>query len=170
MADAKISALPAAAGANDTDELPANQAGTTRKVTRAQVVSGLAPSDATYITQTASSGLSAEQALGSLASGLVKNTTTTGVLSIATEGTDYYQPGGTAVALTDLAANSITINGNAVTLGDSVTLTLASSDFANQGTTTMVLHGNGAGNPSFAAVDLANDVTGNLGVSHLNSG
>jgi hypothetical protein len=50
---------------------------------------GAAPSDATYIVQTASSGLSAEQALGSLATGLVKNTTTTGVLSIAVAGTDY---------------------------------------------------------------------------------
>lgn len=33
MADVKISALPAATAANNTDEYPANQAGTTRKVT-----------------------------------------------------------------------------------------------------------------------------------------
>ena len=32
MADVKISALPAAASANLTDELQANQAGTTRKL------------------------------------------------------------------------------------------------------------------------------------------
>jgi hypothetical protein len=57
---------------------------------------GAAPSDATYIVQTASSGLSAEQALGSLATGLVKNTTTTGVLSIAVAGTDYLAPGDAA--------------------------------------------------------------------------
>ncbi len=38
------------------------------------------------------------------------------------------------------------------------------------GTTTTLLHGNAAGAPTFAAVDLAADVTGNLGVSHLNSG
>lgn len=38
------------------------------------------------------------------------------------------------------------------------------------GTTTTVLHGNAAGAPTFAAVALATDVTGNLGVSHLNSG
>ena len=36
-ADVKISALPAASVANDTDELPANQSGTTNKVTAAQL-------------------------------------------------------------------------------------------------------------------------------------
>ncbi len=51
-----------------------------------------APTDATYIVQTASSGLSAEQALGALATGMLKNTTTTGVLSIGTAGTDYTSP------------------------------------------------------------------------------
>lgn len=50
----------------------------------ATAISGLAPSNATYITQTANGTLSAEQALGSLATGILKNTTTTGVLSIAT--------------------------------------------------------------------------------------
>lgn len=47
-------------------------------------VGGGAPTDATYITQTANGSLSAEQALASLASGVVKNTTGTGVLSVAT--------------------------------------------------------------------------------------
>ena len=50
---------------------------------------GGAPTTATYITQTADAGLSAEQALSSLATGIVKNTTGTGVLSIAVAGTDY---------------------------------------------------------------------------------
>lgn len=49
-------------------------------------------------------------------------------------------------------------------------ITLASADFVNQGTATTVLHGNASGNPSWAAVSLSADVTGNLGVSHLNSG
>lgn len=48
-----------------------------------------APDNAKYIVQQASSALSAEQALGALATGLLKNTTTTGVLSIAVAGTDY---------------------------------------------------------------------------------
>jgi hypothetical protein len=48
-----------------------------------------APTDATYIVQTANGTLSAEQAMGALATGIVKNTTTTGVQSIAVAGTDY---------------------------------------------------------------------------------
>jgi len=47
-------------------------------------IAGKAPANATYITQTANSDLSAEQALGALGTGILKNTTTTGVLSIAT--------------------------------------------------------------------------------------
>ena len=50
---------------------------------------GAAPLAAKYIVQTANSELSAEQALGALATGILKNTTTTGVLSIAASGTDY---------------------------------------------------------------------------------
>lgn len=46
----------------------------------------------------------------------------------------------------------------------------ASQVLGSLGTTTTVLHGNAAGAPTFGAVDLANDVTGNLGVSNLNSG
>jgi hypothetical protein len=38
----KISELPAASQANDSDELEANQGGTSRKLTRAQIVAGLA--------------------------------------------------------------------------------------------------------------------------------
>lgn len=52
-----------------------------------------APADATFITSTASSGLSAEFALGSLGTGLLKNTTTTGIPTIAAAGTDYVAPG-----------------------------------------------------------------------------
>jgi len=50
---------------------------------------GGAPTNATYLVQTADGTLSNEQAMGSLATGLVKNTTTTGVQLIATLGKDY---------------------------------------------------------------------------------
>lgn len=58
-----------------------------------------APTDATYVTQTSNSTLSAEQALGSLATGILKNTTTTGVLSIAAAGTDYLDPAAIGVTV-----------------------------------------------------------------------
>lgn len=51
-----------------------------------------APSNATYITQTANGTLTNEQALSALATGILKNTITTGVLSIASAGTDYENP------------------------------------------------------------------------------
>ncbi len=46
-----------------------------------------APTDATYLTQTASAGLSAEQALSSLSDGLLKHAA--GVVARAVPGTDY---------------------------------------------------------------------------------
>lgn len=48
-----------------------------------------APAGATYITQTADAGLSSEQALSSLTTGVVKVTNGTGVLSTAVANTDY---------------------------------------------------------------------------------
>jgi hypothetical protein len=48
-----------------------------------------APTDATYIMQTANASTSAEQALSSLSTGLMKVTNGTGVISTAAAGTDY---------------------------------------------------------------------------------
>jgi hypothetical protein len=50
------------------------------------------PADAGYWVKTAHAGLSNEFAMGSLATGLVKNTTTTGVPTIGIAGTDYQAP------------------------------------------------------------------------------
>jgi hypothetical protein len=47
---------------------------------------------------------------------------------------------------------------------------LASADFANQGTTVQVLHGNAAGNPSWGPVTLTTDVTGTLPVGNGGTG
>lgn len=44
---------------------------------------------------------------------------------------------------------------NSKALSSNITLGLASSDFANQGTTTTILHGNAGGNPSFAQIAIA---------------
>lgn len=76
-----------------------------------------APTSATYITQTANGTLSNEQALGSLATGIVKNTTTTGVLSIAASGTDYVAPAGNVATATALAANGSNCSSGSAPLG-----------------------------------------------------
>jgi hypothetical protein len=51
-----------------------------------------APTTVPFITTVADGGVSAEFALGSLATGLLKNTTTTGIPTIAVVGTDYLSP------------------------------------------------------------------------------
>jgi hypothetical protein len=68
---------------------------------------GGAPTTATYITQTPDASLSNEQALSLLATGILKSTTTTGVLSIATAGTDYQSPLTFSTGLT-LATSTVT--------------------------------------------------------------
>lgn len=51
-----------------------------------------------------------------------------------------------------------------------ITLTGASIGMVNQGTTTTVLHGNASGNPTFGAVSLTADVSGDLPLSNLAQG
>lgn len=51
-----------------------------------------------------------------------------------------------------------TVNGKA--LSSNITLDLASADFANQGTTSTVLHGNASGNPTFGQVAIGTEVSG----------
>lgn len=55
-------------------------------------------------------------------------------------------------------------------VGTCTTDTLAGAQHANQGTTTTVLHGNAAGNPSWGAVSLTADITGTLGVGNGGTG
>lgn len=77
--------------------------------TIADIVAGVgaAPLSATYITQTANGTLTNEFALSSLATGLLKNTTGTGVPTIAAAGTDYLTPTGNGSGLTNLNANNL---------------------------------------------------------------
>lgn len=67
---------------------------------------------------------------------------------------------------TSLTNSSIMLNGSAVALGGTRTLSLASPDFANQGTATTTLHGNATGSPSFSAISLGTDITGILAASN----
>lgn len=79
----------------------------TYKIITTSGSTSFAPTNATYITQTANSTLTNEQALSALATGIVKNTTTTGVLSIAIAGTDYQAPATTfaGYGISDTSAN-----------------------------------------------------------------
>lgn len=162
-ADIKISALPDGGTIGATDQIPVNQGGTTKRV----VVGTLAPTSATYITQTANSSLSAEQALGALATGILKSTTSTGVLSIAAQGTDYYAPGGTDVAVADGGTGASTLTGLVQGNGTSAFTVVTNSTTVGQ-----VLRVTGSNAYGWGATDLADTdaITGNLPVANLNSG
>lgn len=119
--------LPTCSG---TDKLTFN--GTTIACATDQTGGGGAPIAATYITQTPDATLTGEQALSALGTGILKNTTGTGVLSIAAAGTDY------------VAATS----GSAIQKANgSGGLTAASSgtDYAPATNGSSILKGNGAG-------------------------
>lgn len=127
---------------------------------------GGAPSDAKYITQTANGDLSAEQALSALSTGIVKNTTGTGVLSIAAAGTDYISPSNTAT--TSTAGISELATAAEITTGTDNTRTitplgLAGSDIGKRGQPVMVLDvtencttGDGAGDVAIRIPSLFN--------------
>jgi hypothetical protein len=116
-------------------------------------------------------------------SGSVANPTTTPAITLTTTITGLLKGNGTAisaaVAGTDYLAPNASITGGTntkitydskglVTAGTAAAL--ASSDFANQGSTTTLLHGNASGNPSWGQVNLASDVTGTLPAANGGTG
>lgn len=99
-----------------------------------------------YWTRIAEAGLSGETAMGALGTGLIINTTTTGVPTIYA-----------GQACTNQFVTATSASGALTCTTD----TLASAQHANQGTTTTLLHGNASGNPSFGAVVSADlNITG----------
>ena len=85
-------------------------------------------------------------------------------------------PSWTAIVSADLNLTTTTCTNqfvsalSAAAAGTCTTSTLAGAQHANQGTTTTVLHGNGAGNPSWAAVSLTADVSGILPTANGGTG
>jgi hypothetical protein len=77
---------------------------------------------------------------------------------------------GTPTVCTNQAVTGFTLNADAAPTSTCTTFTLASAQFANQGTTTTLLHGNGAGNPSWAAASLTADVSGILPTANGGTG
>ncbi len=107
---------------------------------------GGAPTDATYITQTANGSLSNEQAMGSLGTGLVINTTTTGVQSIYAGATCTNQ---FVRVLSASGAATCASVANADLAGS-----IALSKLATQAATTVVMNNTG-GAAAPTAVDMA---------------
>jgi len=86
----------------------------------------------------------------------------TGTQATETDGELTYNPNSSTLTATNFVG--------ALTGSASGNDTLASADFANQGTTTTVLHGNAAGNPSWAAISeadlsLSDNSTANVSTS-----
>src|SRR3990167_8682495 len=83
-------------------------------------------------------------------------------LTVGTSGGITYFSSTTAMGSSGvLTANRIVLGGGAA---------VAPTVLGSLGTTTTLLHGNASGAPTFAAVSLSADVSGNLPVANLNSG
>lgn len=100
-----------------------------------------APADIPVITKTASGSLSNEFALGSLATGILKNTTTTGVPTIAVAETDYSNPLTFAARLSRVS-NTVDLAASGVSAGNCTNCDLTIDQY---GRVTAKANGSGGG-------------------------
>lgn len=92
------------------------------------------------------------------------------VPKLPNDASKYYDGTGAYSTPSGSGTGTVTHTGGALT-ANRVVIGAGADDIGvlgSAGTATTLLHGGSP--PSFGAVDLANDVSGNLGVSHLNSG
>jgi hypothetical protein len=125
---------------------------------------------------TADAGLSAAQFLGALGTGLVKNTTTTGVLSIATAGTDYVTPTGSSAGLSQATVGAFGVvkpDGTSITIASGVISATTSggtvTHTAGSLTASKCVIGNGTADITVDA-NCSLDGSGNLTVNSVTSG
>ena len=119
-------------GTNTGDQTSVSgNAGTATKLQNARTIAGtsfdgsanISLANKFIVQGTTDSGLSSAQFLGALGTGIVKNTTSTGVLSIATAGTDYAPATISLIGATNVAAvlatagTSVTFTASEVTVG-----------------------------------------------------
>jgi len=111
---------------------------------------GGAPTTSKYLLQVADGALPNAQAMGALNTGLVKNTTTTGVQSIAVSGTDYTTPTGSEnlsnKTISASTLNNSVIGGTAPAAGHFSTLQVGTS-----ATSGNVLTADASGNATWQA-------------------
>lgn len=117
-----VSAAPAwgVLASADIPNNAANTTGSAAKLTTARTIAGtsfdgsanIALANKFIVQGTTDAGLSGAQFLGALGTGLVKNTTTTGILSIATAGTDYQAP----ITLTTIGSGAATFISNTLNI------------------------------------------------------
>lgn len=105
------------------------------------IPAGAAPNDSTYILKTVDADLPNAFAMGSLGTGLIKNTTTTGTPSIAVAGTDYEFPLIFAARLSR-ASNTIDLANSGVSAGNCTNCNLTIDAY---GRVTVKADGSGGG-------------------------
>lgn len=136
--------------------LSASAAGTCTTITSAYTSGTFSPSAHNLLSASHGDTLAASVVRGDI----IRGNATPAWSRLALGGSNLYlKSDGTDVVYSTLAAggvgsctNQFVTAANADAAPTCTTATLASAQFANQGTTTTVLHGNAAGNPSFASV------------------